>query len=313
MRVYMHIPVLLKEVISLVNPISGEHVVDATMGGGGYSRAILEKIKPSGKLLGIDLDHSSLEYSSEWGKEFGGRLILEKGNFSDIDKIVVKHDFPTPQIIVADIGFSSYQLDHGERGLSFAKEELLDMRFAIDNDTPNAAFLVNHLSAQELSELFWKYGEEKQSKRVAQGIDLARSVKPIRTSKDLREAVERVLSGSPKQKEDVLRRVFQALRIRVNHELENLETFLPKAFDLLATSGRLAVVSFHSLEDRIVKQFFAGLVQACICPPEFPVCRCGNKPKGKLLTKGAVTATAEEIEINPRSKSAKLRIIQKIT
>ena len=310
---YTHVPVLLNEVVSLLEPKPNQNYVDGTLGGGGYTQALLEAVSPKGQVLAIDLDEVALANAKIQLATFQKRLTLAHGNFRDIDKIVTHHNFGPISGIVADIGLSSFQIDKSGRGISFQKKELLDMRFDISSNQPDARFLLHHRTAEELAEIFKKYGEDKNSNKIARNIVRYRETNELKYTDELVQIIQDSLPKPEKHRwSDSARRIFQALRIEVNHELANLEVFLPKAFDLLATDGRLAVVTFHSLEDRIVKNFFKELATGCICPKDFPVCRCGRTPQGKIITKKAVTATDTELEENSRSKSAKLRVIQKI-
>ena len=309
---YVHIPVLLNEVLEYLGPQPGQNFVDATLGGGGYSRAIINKVGKNGSVLSIDLDNDAIELArisksklqiSNWD--------IAQGNFRDIDKILKHHDFPAPDGIVADLGLSSYELEH--RGISFQTDQPLDMRF--DQSQPlDAKYILNNYGQVRLEKIFNEYGEEKFSRQIVRKI-LESRIKnhELRKTGELYEIIKDALPKPVKHKaDDSARRIFQALRIEVNHELSSLEEFLPKAFDLLKTGGRLVVVSFHSLEDRMVKQFFKKLEQGCVCPPEFPQCLCGETPKGKILTKKLVLASEDELAKNPRAKPAKLRVIMKI-
>ena len=312
---YYHVPVLLNEIIEYLDPRPGQNFVDATLGGGGYSRQILEEIGASGKLLSIDMDLEAIEFAGNpKSKIQNPNWILHHGNFRDIDKIIKHHDFPAPDGIVADIGLSSHQLDGSERGISFQKKEILDMRFDKSSDEPDAKFILNNYEEERLLKIFRDYGEEKFSKQIVRKILENRDKRiEIRYTTDLYGIIQEALPKPIKHRaDDSARRIFQALRIEVNHELENLEAFLPKAFDVLKVGGKLVVVSFHSLEDRIVKQNFVGLTKGCVCPLEFPTCICGKSPQGKILTKKPVSASESEISDNPRSRPAKLRVIQKI-
>lgn len=330
---YVHIPVLLNEVIQYLDPRPGQNFVDATLGGGGYSKAIAERILPEGRLLALDLDTDAIENFqflrqrrifttiSNFTKPSPliplpvgeGRVRVVHGNFRDIDKIIKCHDFPAPDGIVADIGLSSHQLDNSDRGMSFQKKEILDMRFDKSSGGLDAKFILNNYGEEKLNKIFREFGEEKFSRQIVKKIlGLRAKGIEIKYTNDLYQAITDALPKPVKHRaDDSARRIFQALRIEVNHELENLEIFLPKAFDLLTAGGRLAVVSFHSLEDRIVKQYFVALSRGCVCPPEFPECICGHNPQGKILTKKPVIASPEEIKQNSRSKAAKLRVIQK--
>ncbi len=322
---YTHIPVLLDEVLEYLEPKPNKNYVDATLGGGGYTEKLLKANAPNGQVLSIDLDEEALANARQKFDEVGDRLTLVHGNFRDFDKLITHHEFDQKGSIngiVADIGLSSFQLDESGRGISFQKKELLDMRFDTTSDQPDARFLLHHRTVEELTKIFRDYSEEKHSYKIAQNIvkvlDKAKAEhgntsEVLKYTTDLVEIIQDSLPKPEKHRwTDTARRIFQALRIEVNHELVNLETFLPKAFALLEPQGRLAVVTFHSLEDRIVKNYFKQLATGCICPPEFPICKCGLTPQGKILTKKAVTATEVELDKNPRAKSAKLRVVQKV-
>ncbi len=320
---YTHIPVLLGETINYLNPQSNLNYVDVTLGGGGYTQKLLEKNAPAGKVLSIDLDKLALENAKQkFGDLVGDRLVLAHGNFRDVDKIISHHEFDSIDGIVADIGLSSFQLDQSNRGISFQKKELLDMRFDTGNDQPDARFLLHNRTVEELTKIFRDYSEEKHSYKIAQNIvkaldkakqEYGHTSEVLKYTSDLVEVIQSSLPKPEKHRwMDVARRIFQALRIEVNHELVNLETFLPKAFSLLSPGGRMAIVTFHSLEDRIVKQYFKDLTIGCICPKEFPICKCGLKPQAKILTKKPITASDKELETNMRAKPAKLRVIEKI-
>lgn len=309
---YFHQPVLLKEVMSLLEPKTGETVIDATLGGGGYSLAILEKLGPKGTLLSVDLDHDAINNAGLF-KGDRKNWILVQGNFRNIDKIAEKHKLNQINGIVADIGFSSHELDQSGRGFAFQKDEPLDMRF--DQSQPeDARFYLANRSAGELEKIFREYGEEKFSRQIARKIkELEARGQKIRRTGELFEAIEAALPKPVKYKAgDSARRVFQALRITVNHELENLKDFLPKAFGLLSSGGRLAVVSFHSLEDREVKSYFNSMAKGCVCPPDFPQCLCGRSPKAKIINKKPITASEAELSANSRSRPAKLRGLIKL-
>lgn len=314
MNTYQHVPVLLNEVLEILQPSSGQHFVDGTLGGGGYSIALLERVAPSGKVLSIDLDQVAIDnYRTNLSDDQSARAIIHHGNFRDLDEIVEKHDFTDIAGIVADLGLSSYHIDASERGISFQKKEPLDMRFDVTKDTSDARFILNNHTEAELVKLFTDYGEEKFSRQIAHAIVKRRQETLLHYTTDLVEAIQEALPKPVKHLyQDSARRIFQALRIAVNHELESLEQFLPKALDLVAPGGKIAIISFHSLEDRIVKQFFVEAATGCICPPEFPICQCGRTPRAKILTKKPITATEQELSLNMRSKPAKLRAIQKL-
>ncbi|MBI3232254.1 MAG: 16S rRNA (cytosine(1402)-N(4))-methyltransferase RsmH [Candidatus Doudnabacteria bacterium] len=312
---YQHVPVLLKEVVAYLDPKPGQNFVDATLGGGSYTEALLERNQPAGQILAIDLDQDAIENFRIGNTKYQiPNTILHHGNFRDIDKIVKGHDFPAPDGIVADIGLSSYQLDQSGRGISFQKKEILDMRFDKSSEEPDAKFILNNYEPAWLLKIFREFGEEKYSREIVKKIlELRAKGQEIKYTSDLYSLIQDALPKPVKHRaDDSARRAFQALRIEVNHELDNLQAFLPKAFDLLKIGGRLAVISFHSLEDRLVKQFLIGLAKGCVCPPEFPRCICGHEPQGKILSKKPITASAEEVKQNPRSRPAKLRLIEKI-
>jgi 16S rRNA (cytosine1402-N4)-methyltransferase len=311
-EIYQHTPVLLREVIDFLKPQPNENFIDATMGGGGYSKAILEKVKPSGKVLAIDLDQDAVDnLKSEIGSlPF---LLAVQGNFARVDKIAEHHKFADISGIVADLGLSSYELEH--RGLSFQTKQILDMRFDQKGQSIDAKYVLNNYEQKRLEKLFTEYGEEKYARQIAKKIIVFRADSgEIKYTADLYQIIINSLPKPVKHKAaDSARRIFQALRVEVNHELDNLREFLPKAFDLLNPGGRLAVVSFHSLEDRIVKQYFAAMSKGCVCPPEFPQCICGRNPLAQVLTKKPLTASAEELINNPKAKAAKLRVLKKIS
>lgn len=310
---YEHTPVLLNEVLEFLNPGPGENFIDATLGGGGYTSALLDRNQPNGKVLAIDLDEDAIESARTKIQETRTKdCIFHHGNFGHIDKIVEHHKFNNISGIVADLGLSSYELEH--RGMSFQTDQPLDMRFDQKGQHIDAQFVVNNYDEARLKKIFEEFGEEKFSRQIAKKvIGLRAKGVEIKHTSDLYQLILEALPKPVKHKaDDSARRIFQGLRIEVNHELQNLEEFLPKAFDLLNTGGRLVVVSFHSLEDRIVKQFFVGLTKGCVCPPDFPQCLCGREPQAKILTKKPVGASEKELEVNPRSNPAKLRAIIKL-
>ncbi len=313
---YSHTPVLLQQAIELLNPQPGQRFIDGTLGGGGYTAELL---KLGGKVLATDLDQEALENARHNFQDAikNKDLILVHGNFAQIDKAVEAHKefhgFNAIDGIVVDIGLSSYQLDQSNRGITFQKKEPLDMRFDLSSKEPDAKFILNEYSEEDLVRIFRDYGEDKESKRIAKAIVRARSEKQLHYTTDLTDIIQSALPKPVQHKwQDNARRIFQALRIAVNHELENLETFLPKALDLVKPGGVVVVVSFHSLEDRMVKEFFASAAKGCICPKNFPICQCGRTPKAEILTRKVVTAEAEEITRNSRSVPAKLRAIRKL-
>ncbi|OGY93702.1 MAG: 16S rRNA (cytosine(1402)-N(4))-methyltransferase [Candidatus Komeilibacteria bacterium RIFOXYC1_FULL_37_11] len=320
MTEYQHTSVLVEELIDLLAPQSNGNYIDLTLGGGGHSQAILEKTGPDGKVLAFELDGRAISASQDKLKKYQNRLIIINSSYVNLQA-----EFNRQKInisgIVADLGLSSDQLDKAERGFSFKDHGSLDMRFDPNGQTLTASDIVTDYTEEQILKIFQEYGEVKQAKRLARGLVSWRKnldkqkQKPIKTSM-LVGAILQILNI----KEDNLKRfrihpatqVFQALRIAVNDELNNLKKVLPQAYQTLPSGGRLAVISFHSLEDRIVKQYFKKMTQGCICPPETPVCRCNNQPKIRLVNKKAIRPSAVEISKNPRSRSAILRVIEKI-
>lgn len=285
-------------------------VCDATLGGGGYTRAIAERVSKSGKVLAIDLDREAIE--AFHGKQKLPNVQIVQGNFRDLYDLAQGQGIESFDCITADLGLSSFELDQSGRGFSFQKNEPLDMRFD-SSSVLKASDLVNKENELELVRIFKEYGEEKLASRIAREIVQRRERAKFVTTEHLVEAIKATLPKPVQHKwNDTARRVFQALRIAVNGELDALEEFLPSAFSLLKSGGRLVVVSFHSLEDGLVKHYFQSLEKSCVCPPEFPVCVCEKKVQAKILTKKPVTASAKEISENPRSKPAKLRAIIKL-
>ena len=302
-----HQPVLYQEIIQALNPASNSCFVDGTVGAGGHSRGILQESSPDGLLLGLDLDPGALALARENLAEFGSRVVLKQASYASLAVQLKELGWKKVNGILLDLGLSSMQLDNPGRGFSFQSEGPLDMRF--DPAAPRSAEdLVNHLLEQELADLIWKYGEDPSSRRIARAIVNAR---PLTTTRQL-AAIVAAASRRPPGKIHPATRVFQALRIAVNQELRSLETVLPQAVDALESGGRLAVISFHSLEDRIVKQYFRLESRDCICPPEQPICTCGHKATLKELTRHPVTPGEDEIARNPRARSARLRIAEKL-
>ncbi len=302
----IHKPVLLKETIEGLNLKDDSIVIDATFGGAGHSREIL-KIITSGKLIAIDADKEALD---NFAKEKDERVILVNDNFSNLESILVDLKIEKVDAIMADLGWSSDQLIG--KGMSFLQDEPLDMRLN-KNQELNARTVVNEYTPEELSRIIKTYGEERFARNIVRKIVEARKEKSIETTGELASIIEKAVGGKyRREKIHPATRTFQALRIEVNQELENLEKFLPIAIDKLNPEGRLTVISFHSLEDRIVKNIFRANARGCICPAQFPKCVCDGKPIVKVLTKKPVMAGEEEIGINSRSRSAKLRVCEKL-
>lgn len=309
---FLHLPVMEREVIEALRCRGGAVYVDGTVGGGGHAKAVLEASYPDGRLVGVDRDEDALATARRALAEFGERVMLVKANFREIRKIVEGLGIKGVDGVLLDLGVSSFQFDAGERGFSFRTEARLDMR--MDRSQKLSAFdLVNGSDAGELERIFREYGEEREARRIARAIVKGRERKPIETTVELANLI--ALSVPRKLQSKGIHpatRVFQSLRIAVNDELESLKDGLSGSFEILKGNGRLAVISFHSLEDRIVKVFFRELATGCICPPRIPQCVCGQKPRATLVTRRSVTPTDEETEANPRARSARLRVIEKI-
>ena len=309
-----HLPVLAEEVLAMLAPRSGSLQIDATLGGGGHTERILEAANPDGRLLGLDADPAAIDrVDQRLRHRFGDRLVLAQANFRELATVAPDAGFGAVDGCLFDLGLSSFQLVDTERGFGFRAGGPLDMRFDTSRGVP-AAELLATLDAAELTALFRRYGEEPKASRIARAIVEARREAPVATAEELAALIERVVPRNPRQprRTHPATRVFQALRIAVNEELEALEAGLAAAVDLLRPGGRLVVLSYHSLEDRIVKRFFAAERRGCVCPPELPVCVCGRNPRLRLLTRRSVTPTPEEVATNPRSRSARLRAAERL-
>jgi 16S rRNA (cytosine1402-N4)-methyltransferase len=307
----IHFPVLLEESLRLIDAIKGGFFIDATLGLGGHSEAIL-KANAANKVLGVDQDPAALELATQRLAVYGGRFKAVWANFETMSKVVKSSDLPRPIGILADTGVSSLQLDDPSRGFSFRANAPLDMRMSPVPGVETAAELLDRLSESEIADIIYNYGEERFSRRIAKRIIERREAgRPIGTTFELADVVRSAVPRSKKENIDPATRTFQALRIAVNRELDVLEPFIRESVDLLASGGVLAVISFHSLEDRIVKHTFQRLSGKCICPPRSPVCVCGAAKKGEVITKKPITASDMEVELNPRSRSAKLRGFRK--
>lgn len=305
----MHKSVLLQETIESLAQNKGGAVIDATVGAGGHSKEILKVIGSSGRLLAVDQDKEALKIARNVLQ--GENITFAHGNFSDIEKIAKNNDFESVTGIVADLGVSSMQFDNFERGFSFKGDDDLDMRMDQSQDL-NAKEIVNTYSRENIEEIIRKYGEEKSAKRISQAIVDAREKSVIEKTSQLAEVVRGVIPQRGKTKIDPATKTFQAIRIAVNNELIALESALPQMVSLLSSGGRIAIISFHSLEDRIVKNFFKECARDCICPPELPICQCNKEKTLHIITRKPITATEDEIMKNPRSRSAKLRVAEKI-
>jgi len=306
----IHKAVLLKETIEALNLKNGDVVVDATLGAGGHSRKILERIGEKGKLIAIDQDQEAV---NDFKKSTEGdlRVKIVKDNFSNLVGVLRGLDVFSVDAILSDLGFSSDQLGDEKRGLSFQKDAPLDMRLNQENEI-TAQKIVNEYSPIELEKILQEYGEEKFAKNIVRKIIETRKVKPIKTTKDLVEIIKTAIPEKFQHgKIHPATKTFQALRIAVNQELKVLEEFIPQAIEKLSFGGRLAIITFHSLEDRIVKNMFRENARGCICPSDFPKCVCGHFAKIKIITKKPIEPSALEVEENPRARSAKLRVVEK--
>lgn len=306
---FHHKPVLFEETIrSLAIRPEGTYI-DGTMGGGGHSEAILQRLT-TGTLLSIDQDPDAIQAAGERLKQYP-QSIRVRGNFAQMGEIAKAQGMEAVDGVLLDIGVSSYQLDTPERGFSYHHDAPLDMRMS--QEGPSARDLVNTLDERELADIIFRYGEDRSARRIAQGICLAREKAPIETTAQLAEIIKESVPAAVRRAEGhPARKTFQALRIAVNGELDRLQEGLEAGFGLLKPGGRLAVITFHSLEDRIVKQQMQEWCQGCICPKDFPVCVCGRKPQGKLVYKKGLAPSPEEVEENPRARSSRLRVIEKL-
>jgi 16S rRNA (cytosine1402-N4)-methyltransferase len=297
--------VLLNEVLEGLQVKPGGLYIDGTTGAGGHSTAILSASAPNGRVLCIDADPGALATARRNLADFASRVQFVNANFSELETIAVQNGFDCVDGILFDLGVSSLQLDSAERGFSFQHDGPLDMR--LSGAGLSAADLINALSEKELADIIWRYGEERQSRRIARAIVAHR---PIRTTGELAQIITQAKSGH--ERIHPATRTFQALRIEVNEELDVLESVLPMAIRLLVPGGRLAVITFHSLEDRIVKQFFRTESQECICPPQVLACTCNHRSSLHVLNRRPIEASAEERSLNRRSRSAKLRIVSRL-
>jgi 16S rRNA (cytosine1402-N4)-methyltransferase len=309
---FRHVSVMEEEVLNFLEPHYGGIYLDGTLGGGGHARLILEASSPDGILIGLDHDAAALDAAKKNLVVFGDRVILRQGNFSAMGTHLDRLGIDLLDGILLDLGVSSYQLDSPERGFSFREEGPLDMRMN-PAEGVSAATVVAEAEADELKRIFREYGEERWAGKIARAIVSDRAKTPFVTTLQLAELVSRVVpAGKWPQRIHPATRIFQALRIHVNGELDSLRAGLDAAWQRLKVGGRLVVISFHSLEDRMVKQTFRTLATGCTCPPRLAVCACGHKPAVRVITRKAVRATENEILSNPRSRSAVLRAMEKL-
>ncbi|EPZ43900.1 16S rRNA (cytosine(1402)-N(4))-methyltransferase RsmH [Alicyclobacillus acidoterrestris] len=309
---FNHETVLLKETVDAVKPRDGGLYIDATLGGGGHTQRLLEQSAPTGQVMAFDQDETAIRNANERFAGVLNRLTIVHSNFCEMAEHARLHGFAQVDGIIFDLGVSSPQFDIAQRGFSYRQEGPLDMRMD-RRQTTTAEDLVNELEQEELARIFFRYGEEKYSRAIARRIVEARAQSRITSTTQLADIIKAAIPAAARRTgPHPARRVFQAIRIAVNDELSVLEQGLESAFSLLAPGGRLAVISFHSLEDRIVKQTFKDFATGCICPPEMPICTCGRTPAGKLVTRKPIEPSQSEQTNNPRARSAKLRVIEKI-
>lgn len=309
---FKHIPVLFHEIMDIMAPQPGEVFVDCTLGGGGHSKGFLERISPDGMLIGIDQDTNALAAAKQNLSVYDGQVTYVHSNYSSLDEILTAYAPEGVDGILFDIGVSSHQLDEKDRGFSYMQDAPLDMR--MDQSRSMTAWdVVNTYSEDDLHRILKEYGEERWAKRIARFIVEFRSKKPIDTTGELVDIIKRAIpKGAREEGSHPAKRTFQAIRIEVNDELGVLERTIEVAVKHLKLGGRVGIISFHSLEDRIVKEKFRYLASDCICPPELPFCQCDKVSEVKILTRKPVTASPEELEMNSRAKSAKFRAVEKI-
>lgn len=313
---FPHYPVLYYEIIHVLSPTRGGHYVDGTVGAGGHARGILQASSPDGRLLGLDLDPQAVDLARRSLEAFGARAVILQASYTSLAEQISRLGWQSVDGIVLDLGLSTMQLEAFDRGFSFDIEARLDMRFN-PMDPIRAEDILNEYSEQELAQILFRYGEESLANPIARAIILAR---PVTTTRQLAQIVSQVVwerrKGRARDPRKPARhpatRTFQALRIAVNKELENLETVLPIATLALKPGGRIAIISFHSLEDRIVKQYFRRESSDCLCPPRQPLCTCGHIASLVEITRHPIVPGQEELKLNPRSRSAKLRVAQKV-
>ncbi|MGX8797874.1 16S rRNA (cytosine(1402)-N(4))-methyltransferase RsmH [Fusibacter sp. JL298sf-3] len=308
---FKHVSVLLEECLEGLNIKPDGVYVDGTMGGAGHTGEILKRV-PEGLVIGIDQDTDAIAAATNRLEAIGGNYKIAHSNFSGIKAVLRDLEVPKIDGLLLDLGVSSYQLDKAERGFSYMHNGELDMRMDRDSDF-SAYDVVNTYSKEELTDIIRRYGEEKWAARIADFIVKGRAEKPLKTTYELVDVIKAAIPAKArKDGPHPAKRTFQAIRIEVNAELKIIEATVRDAVDCLNSGGRVAIITFHSLEDRIVKETFRDLAKGCICPPEFPVCICDNKPKGKVITRKPILPSEAELEVNPRSRSAKLRVFEKL-
>ncbi|MDO4848843.1 MAG: 16S rRNA (cytosine(1402)-N(4))-methyltransferase RsmH [Coriobacteriia bacterium] len=312
---YQHVPVMLEEVLRELDPKQGEVVCDCTLGGAGHSVELARRIAPEGLSIGIDQDDMALAAAAErFSREVPqAEHLFLKGNFGDLDELLVQAEVPGVDCFLFDLGVSSPQLDIPERGFSYHEDAPLDMRMDSGNNTLTAQEVINHYNEADLTRILRVYGDEKHASRIARKVVEARAKAPVETTLQLVEIVKQAIPAAARRSGGhPARKTFQALRIEVNHELDVLDRGLRAAVRWANPGGRICVISYHSLEDRIVKHVFSELSQGCTCPPDLPVCVCGNVPILKVKTRKPLVASSDEVAANPRSRSALTRVAIKL-
>lgn len=309
---FKHVSVLLNECIDALNIRDGYTYIDATAGGGGHSLEIAKRLGKNSRLFCFDRDKNAIRAASERLKDYSDKVIFINDNFSSIDRIIKEYSIDNLGGVLADLGCSSHQFDTPERGFSYMHDAPLDMR--MDVDAPLSAYnVVNEYTEEALKRIIFAYGEERYAPKIAARIVAARTASPIKTTGELADIIKSAMPAAAKVNgPHPAKRTFQAIRIEVNAELDAIEPLIKTAGKALAESGRIAIISFHSLEDRIVKQSYKNLAEGCTCPRDFPICVCGNKPTLKEITKKPILPTEDELNENPRSRSAKLRVAERL-
>lgn len=305
---FYHVPVLLHETLECLNLNPDGIYVDCTVGGAGHSCEIAKRLSKNGRLIGLDRDPDAIKVATQRLSNFNA-TILQK-NYSEIAEALQSLNIDAVDGILMDLGVSSHQLDTAERGFSYHYDAPLDMRMS--QSGLSAFDVVNEYSYEQLAKILFEFGEEKFSYKIASNIVRERQTQPIKTTLQLAEIVKNSIPAKFRREKNPCKKTFQAIRMEVNGELEHLSIGLDNAFDCLKPNGRLAVITFHSLEDRLVKQRFASWCKGCTCPPDFPQCVCGKKPRAKLINRKPIEATQQELEVNNRSRSAKLRVLERI-
>ncbi|MGN1481447.1 16S rRNA (cytosine(1402)-N(4))-methyltransferase RsmH [Porcipelethomonas sp.] len=305
---FSHVSVLLNESIEGLNIKPDGIYVDCTAGGGGHSIEIAKRLNENGRLIALDCDPDAVTAASERLKDYNNAQVI-RSNYSKLRQVLDSLNIDLVDGVLMDLGVSSHQLDTPQRGFSYHYDAPLDMRMS--QEGTSAYDIVNGWSEEQLARIIFEFGEEKFSRKIAKNIVMFRKEKPVNTTLELAEIIKESVPAAVKREKNPCKKTFQAIRIAVNGEFDHLSDGLDAAFDSLKPNGRLAVISFHSLEDRLVKQRFAGLCKGCICPPDFPQCVCGRTPQGRLINKKPIEASVCELEQNNRSRSAKLRIIER--